>query len=212
MFWSILFYSDTSQVTVNQHLFAATLFCDLLVILIKKNGCHFLQDIFCSGLFINTKLTTELPPLSLCSGEDLGVVPHPVVDVGPQGVHPHQWPGQVLEAPRGGSVQHLVGVLIDLVVLSLSPRHFLFQCLQSQSHWNYSLPCKKEIQTIWIQSILKGYFNFIHKVIEYLIQSPPLSTSNLPQPHPLKKIKLHWPWTFYFSPGGRSDCPLHSLC
>lgn len=163
-------------------------------------------------IHLYTELTTELPPLSLRCGEDLGVVPHPVVDVGPQGIHPHQWPGQVLEAPRGGSVQHLVGVLIDLVVLSLSPGHFLFQCLQSQSHWNYSLPCKKEIQTIWIQSILKGYYNFIHKVIEYLIQSPPLSTSNLPQPHPLKKIKLHWPWTFYFSPGGRSDCPLHSLC
>lgn len=52
MFWSILLYSDTSQVTVNQHLFSIiTLFCNLLVILINKDGCHFLQDIFCSGLF-----------------------------------------------------------------------------------------------------------------------------------------------------------------
>lgn len=45
----------------------------------------------CTHLYTElTELTTELPPLSLRSGEDLGVVAHPVVDIGPQGVHPHQ--------------------------------------------------------------------------------------------------------------------------
>lgn len=41
-------------------------------------------------IHLYTELTTELPPLSLRGGEDLGVVPHPVVDVRPQGIHPHQ--------------------------------------------------------------------------------------------------------------------------
>lgn len=46
--------------------------------------------LYCIHVHLNTELTTELPPLALCGGEDLGVVSHPVVNVGPQGVHPHQ--------------------------------------------------------------------------------------------------------------------------
>lgn len=75
---------------------------------------------------LRKNLTTELLPLVLCSGEDVGVVPHPVVHVGPQGVHPHQCPGQVLQASCGGPVQHLIGVLVNLVIFRLSPGNFLF--------------------------------------------------------------------------------------
>lgn len=196
MFWSILLYSNTSRVNLS---------------LINKDGCHFLQDIFCSALFTlytfihwtdHWTPSTVLPRWRrsgssgppCCKRRSTGRSSSSVTGPGPGG------------SPRG-----------------------LCSTSRWRPHWSCcSLPLSrtllvsmsmKSITLILFIALFKGNSNNIKvywkatfiSCIRFL-QSPPLPTPNLPQPHPLKKIKLHLPWTFYFSPGGRSDSPLHSLC